>query len=179
MPKLEDCLVVGVNNSSAHDSAWYVKFAFGLHMDVSKARKLFEKYGRGNIYSSGGFVMPDTPKMRCKMVANFGECVVVPKDGEMFVRKPSDIGRQNRKRAFRLDKKKRDLIERDELALRERHRLMSSFEDAMTQHKPQKKHEGKAKSHADIGKYVWHRGAHIDRMEKRAEDRFVVINIKY
>lgn len=178
MPKLADLLVVGAKNSNAQDSAWYVKFAFGLHMDVVKARKLFEQYGRGNIYSSGGFVMPDTPYQRRKMVANFGACVVVPTDGEMFVRKPSDIGARNRKRAKKLDARTRGIVRNDEARLREKRRLERQFEDGMTQRRPQKKHEGRANSIGDIGKYVGRYGARMHNMEKRAQTRFVQIIIK-
>ena len=80
MPRLADMLRQSVNNSSDFDSAWYIRFAYNLHMDVSRAQKLFSDYGLGYIYASTGFVMPDTPHLRRKMVANFGACVVVTSD---------------------------------------------------------------------------------------------------
>ena len=119
MPKLADLLCQSVNNSSDFDSTWYVRFAYNLHMDVSRAQKLFSDYGLGYIYASTGFVMPDTPHLRRKMVANFGACVVVTSDGDMWIRTPEHIGARNRKKAKHFFVRKSALIaclKRDKLA---------------------------------------------------------------
>lgn len=39
MPKLADLLCQSVNNSSDFGSDWYVRFAYNLHMDITKAQK--------------------------------------------------------------------------------------------------------------------------------------------
>lgn len=175
MPKLVD-LCQSVNNSSDFDGAWYVQFAFTLQMDVKKAVQLYEKWGRGNIYAPGGFVMPDTPYMRRKLVANFGACVVVEANGNWFVRKPWHIGAKNRRKAVRADVVERGKISNDERKLMERKRLQSMFNDGKTI--PQPKRGGKANSHSDIGKYVNERAKHIDCMEQSVV-RFVQISVKH
>ncbi|KDS13532.1 hypothetical protein M089_5256 [Bacteroides ovatus str. 3725 D9 iii] len=175
MPKLADLLCQSVNNSSDFDSAWYIRFAYNLHMDVSRAQKLFSDYGLGYIYASTGFVMPDTPHLRRKMVANFGACVVVTSAGDMWLRTPEQIGAKNRKRAAKLDAITRHRIQRDEQALRECKRLKRLFEDG--QERPCPRHGGKANSHADIGKYVGRYGVRIDSFEPRSTIRFAVIHV--
>lgn len=175
MPRLADMLRQSVNNSSDFDSAWYVRFAYNLHMDVSKAQKLFSEYGVGHIYAQTGFVMPDTPYQRRKMVANFGVCVVVTADGETWLRTPDQIGAKNRKRAAKLDSIMRHRIQRDELALRERNRLKRLFEDA--QERPYPKRGGMANSHADIGKYVGCYGVRMDNFEPKGVTKFAVIHV--
>ena len=152
MPKLADMLCQSVNNSSDFDSAWYVRFAFNLKVDIQKARKIFQKYGKGYIYAPGGFVMPDTPYQRRKMVANFGACVVVTSDGDTWVRTPAHIGSKNRKRAKRMDAKEQHRIDKLERGLVEKSRLERMFHDC--QGMPCPKRGGKANAQSDIGKYV-------------------------
>lgn len=176
MPKLADLLCQSVNNSSDFDGAWYVKFAYNLGMDVPKARKLFEKWGRGNIYSPSGLVMLDTPHNRRKMVAVFGACVVVETTSEMWVREPSQIGAKNRKRAAQLDAVKRGQIRHSEQKLRAQRRLERMFDDCKGN--PQPKRGGKANSHADIGKYVSRWSPRMENMEHSVV-RFAQISVKF
>lgn len=152
MPRLADVLCQSVNNSSDFDSAWYVRFAFNLKVDVAQAHEIFSKYGKGYIYAQGGFAMPDTPYQRRKMVANFGACVVVEANGETWVRTPQQIGSKNRKRAMRLDAQERHKIERAERGLMTSKKLERMFHDAQGEACP--KRGGKANAHSDIGKYV-------------------------
>lgn len=175
MPKLAD-LCLSVNNSSGLDGAWYVKFAFNLGMDIPKARELFDKYGCGNIYTPTSLVMLDTPYNRRKLVANFGACVVVEKNGEMWVRKPSQIGTKNRKRAAKLDAVKRGQIRHAEQRLRVEKSRERMFDDCKGN--PQSKRGGKANSHADIGKYVNFRGVRMESME-RSVVRFAQISVNF
>lgn len=173
MPKLADLLCRSVNNSSGFDSAWYVRFAYNLQMDVSKAQELFSAYGKGYIYARTGFVMPDTPYQRRKMVANFGTCVIVTSDGEMWQRTPGHIGARNRRKAWIADKRIRREIYRSERLYREEKRLEHLFEDGMT--KPSPKRGGKANSLSDIGKYVGVRGGSVADFEPKGRTRLVII----
>lgn len=175
MPKLADLLPQSVNNSSGFDSAWYIQFAYNLHMDIDKARELFSKHGKGCIYASTGFVMPDTPYQRRKMVANFGACVVVTSDGDMWLRTPNQIGAKNRRKAAFLDKCKREMIAHEEKRVRMRKRVERLFEDGQT--KPSPKRGGKANSHSDIGMYVNVRNMPLSAFEPQSVDKFRVINI--
>ena len=175
MPKLADLLCRSVNNSSDFDSAWYVRFAYNLQMDVPKAQELFSAYGKGYIYARTGFAMPDTPYQRRKMVANFGACVIVTSDGEMWQRTPEHIGARNRRKAWISDKRKRREICRNEHIYREEKRLKHLFEDGMT--KPSPKRGGKANSISDIGKYVGIRNSCMSDFEPKGKDRLVIIKI--
>jgi len=152
MPRLADMLCQSVKDSSDFDSAWYVRFAFNLKVDIPKAREIFQKHGKGYIYAPGGFAMPDTPYQRRKMVSNFGACVVVTSDGDTWVRTPKQIGAKNRKRAACLDQMTRNRITRDEMRLMEMKRVEHLFHDGKGQSCT--KRGGKANAHADIGKYV-------------------------
>ena len=152
MPKLADMLCQSVNNSSDFDSAWYVRFAFNLKVDVSQAHKIFSKYGKGYIYAPGGFAMPDTPYQRRKMVTSFGACVVVEANGETWVRTPEQIGSKNRKRAKRIEAQERhknENVQREYNSQKERER---TFHDGQGEACP--KRGGKGNSHSDIGKYA-------------------------
>ncbi len=175
MPKLADLLCQSVNNSSDFDSAWYVRFAYNLHMDVSRAQKLFSDYGLGYIYASTGFVMPDTPHLRRKMVANFGACVVVTSDGDMWIRTPEHIGARNRKKAKHLDNAKRREIRKNEELFREEKRLNRLFKEGQTS--PSPKRGGKANSHDDIGRYISIPEVRMENMEPRNINKFVQIRI--
>lgn len=175
MPKLADLLCRSVNNSSDFDSAWYVRFAYNLQMDVSKAQELFSAYGKGHIYARTGFVMPDTPYQRRKMVANFGACVIVTSDGEMWQRTPECIGARNRRKACIADKRTRREICRNERMYREEKRLERLFEDGMT--KPSPKRGGRANRLGDIGKYVGVRGGGVADFEPKGVNRLVIIRI--
>lgn len=175
MPKLANLLRQSVNNSSDFDSAWYVRFAYNLHMEVSKAQKLFSDYGLGYIYASTGFVMPDTPHLRRKMVANFGVCVVVASNGDMWIRTPEHIGARNRKKAKRLDNAKRREIRKNEELFREEKRLNRLFKEGQTS--PSPKRGGKANSHDGIGRYISIPGVSMENMEPRNINKFVQIRI--
>lgn len=177
MPKLADLLPVSVNNSSDMGAEWLVNFAYLLGMDLCEAQSLYDKHGKGCIYARTGFVMPDTPFMRRKMVANFGACVIVESGGETWLRTVDKIGERNRKRAEIADKVQRRKIRRAESGLREQKRLNRLFKDGQTQ--PQPKRGGKANSHADIGKYINHRGFRIDIVEPRGVTKFqkIVVSI--
>lgn len=175
MPKLTDMLRQSVNNSSGFGSNWYIHFAHNLHMDLLKAKKLFDMYGVGYIYSPTGFVMPDTPYQRRKMVANFGACVVVTPNGDMWVRKPEQIGAKNRRKAILLDQEKRRETQRLENDLRTTKRRERLFKDGQTKSSP--KRGGKANSHADIGKYVNRPNISLSAYEPKNIDRLVTIHI--
>lgn len=177
MPRLADLLPVSVNNSSDMGAEWLVNFAYLLGMDLCKARAVYEKHGKGYIYARTGFAMPDTPYMRRKMVANFGACVIVEADGEMWVRTKEKIGERNRKRAQIADNVERRRIRKSEQELRETKRINRMFADG--QCTPSPKRGGKGNSHADIGKYVGFRGIRMDMTERRSVTRFVkiVVNI--
>lgn len=177
MPRLADLLPVSVNNSSDTGAGWLVQFAYLLGMDLRKAQSVYGKYGKGYIYARTGFAMPDTPYMRRKMVANFGACVIVEADGEMWVRTKDKIGERNRKRARIADDVERRRICQAERELRETKRVNHMFADG--QCTPSPKRGGKGNSHADIGKYVGFRGIRMDMTERRSEIKFakIVINI--
>lgn len=177
MPKLADLLPISVNNSSDMGAEWLVHFAYLLGMDLCKAQSLYDKHGKGCIYARTGFVMPDTPFMRRKMVANFGACVIVESGGETWLRTVDKIGERNRKRAVIADKVQRRKIRRAESELCEQKRLNRLFKDGQTQ--PQPKRGGKANSHADIGKYVNNRGFKVDIMERRGETKFARIVVNF
>ena len=168
-------LCQSVNNSSGFGSDWYIRFAHNLHMDLLKAKKLFSMYGVGHIYSHTGFVMPDTPYQRRKMVANFGACVVVTSNGDMWVRKPEQIGAKNRRKAILLDQKKRCETQRLKDGLRTIKRRERLFKDGQTESSP--KRGGKANSHADIGKYINRSSTSLSAYEPKNIDRFVTIHI--
>lgn len=175
MPKLMDLSCQSVNNSNDFGSNWYMRFAYFLRMDVFKARELFRKHGKGYIYTSTGFVMSDTPYQRRKMVANFGACVVVTANGDMWVRKPEQIGAKNRRKAILLDQEKRREIQRLENDLRIIKRRERLFKDGQT--KSSSKRSGKANSHADIGKYVNYPNTRLSVFESQSIDRLVTIHI--
>lgn len=175
MPKLADLLCRSVNNSSGFDSAWFVRFAYNLQMDVPKAQELFSAYGKGYIYARTGFAMPDTPYQRRKMVANFGTCVIVTSDGEMWQRTPAHIGARNRRKACIADRRTRREISRNERMYREAKRLERLFKDGMGE--PSPKRGGKANSIADIGKYVGTPCVRMSEYEPRGTDRLVIIKV--
>lgn len=156
---------------------WLVNFAYLLGMDLYKARSVYEKHGKGYIYAKSGFAMPDTPYQRRKMVANFGDCVIVEAGGEVWVRTKNKIGERNRKRAKIADNVERRRIHRAEQELRENKRVNRLFKDGQTN--PQPKRGGKGNSHADIGKYVNFRGISLSMTERRSETKFakIVVNI--
>lgn len=175
MPALADLLCQGVNNSSGFDSAWYVRFAYNLHMDVKKARNLFSMHGKGQIYAPTGFVMKDTPYHRYKMTASFGACVVVTSGGDTFVRRPEQIGAVNRRKASLCSRRERETERHEKERFFEKKRLERLFEDGQT--KPSPKRGGKANSHADIGRYVNTRNMPLSACETKSVLRFRVINI--
>lgn len=177
MPRIADLLPVSVNSSSDMGAEWLVNFAYLLGMDLCKAQSVYEKYGKGYIYTKSGFAMPDTPYQRRKMVANFGDCVIVEAGGEVWVRTKRNIGALNRKRAAISDKVERRRIRRAEQELRENKRVNRLFKDGQTN--PQPKRGGKGNSHADIGKYVNFRGIRMEMTERRSETKFakIVVNI--
>lgn len=177
MPKLADLLPVSVNNSSDMGAEWLVNFAYLLGMDLCEAQSVYDKYGKGYIYAKSGFAMPDTPYTRRKMVANFGDCVIVEAGGEMWMRTKAKIGERNRKRAVIADVVERRRIHRAEQGLREQKRVDRLFKSGQTN--PHPKRGGKGNSHADIGKYVNFRGVRIDMTERRSEIKFakIVVNI--
>ncbi len=156
---------------------WLVNFAYLLGMDLCKAQAVYKKYGNGYIYAKGGFAMPDTPYTRRKMVANFGDCVIVESNGEMWVRTKAKIGERNRKRAVIADKVERRRISRAEQEYREARRVNRLFKDGQTN--PSLKRGGKGNSHADIGRYVNFRGVRMEMTERRSETKFakIIINI--
>lgn len=175
MPKLADLLCQSVNNSSDFGSDWYIRFAYNLHMDITKAQKIFSAYGLGHIYSPTGFVMPDTPYQRRKMVANFGACVVVTSDGNMWLRTPEQIGAKNRKKAKRLKNVEYRKMLKNEQNLYEEKRISRLFKEGQTT--PSPKRGGKANSHYDIGKYISFPGERIDKMEPKNINRFIQFRI--
>lgn len=175
MPRLADLLPVSVNNSSDMGAEWLVNFAYLLGMDLCKAQAVYEKYGKGYIYTRTGFAMPDTPYQRRKMVANFGACVIVETDGEVWVRSKDKIGECNRKRAKVADIVERRRIRKSEEELREAKRVNRLFKDGQTN--PQPKRGGKGNSHADIGKYVNFRGIRMEMTERRSEIKFATITV--
>ena len=177
MPRLADLMPSIVNNSSDMGTEWMVKFAYLLGMSLSNARSVYERNGNGCIYAKGGFAMPDTPYMRRKMVANFGACVIVTEDGEMWQRTPEHIGKRNRKKNRIAGIVERRRVSRAEQELRERKRLQRMFKDGQTN--PCPKRGGKGNGQGDIGKYVDFRGVRIDAMERRGETRFarIVVHI--
>lgn len=175
MPRLADLLPVSVNNSSDMGAEWLVNFAYLLGMDLCKAQSVYEKHGKGYIYAKSGFAMPDTPYQRRKMVANFGDCVIVEANGEMWVRTERNIGALNRKRAVISDKVERRKIHRAEQEVRENRRVNRLFKDGQTN--PSPKRGGKGNSHADIGKYVNFRGIRLEMTERRSEIKFATITV--
>lgn len=175
MPRLADLLPVSVNNSSDMGAEWLVNFAYLLGMDLCKAQAVYEKYGKGYIYAKSGFAMPDTPYQRRKMVANFGDCVIVETGGEVWVRTKRNIGALNRKRAAIADKVERRRIRKSEEELREAKRVNRLFKDGQTN--PSPKRGGKGNSHAEIGKYVNFRGIRMEMTERRSEIKFATITV--
>lgn len=176
MPKLADLLCQSVNNSNDFGSDWYIRFAYNLQMDIDKAQKLFDAYGLGYIYSHTGFVMPDTPYQRRKMVVNFGACVIVTSNGDMWLRTPEQIGAKNRKRALKLNTIVYHQVQKEKMEARELKVTQRIFEDG--QENPCPKRGGKANSHSDIGKYINCPNASLSAFEPKSIDRFVVINVK-
>lgn len=181
MAKLTDLMSKVVNNSSdlgmMQDYATVLKFAYALGVSVNKAADIYRKNGNGYIYAKGGFSMPDTPYMRRKMVANFGDCVVIDKSGEMWVRTKHHIGARNRKRAEIGDKITRRQIAMDEQELREKRRVNRLFKDGQTN--PSPKRGGKANGYGDFGKYVNFRGVRIEATERKTETKFATIIVHY
>lgn len=177
MPRIADLMPDVVNNSSNVSAEWIVKFAYLLGMNLPEARKVYERNGNGCIYAKGGFAMPDTPYHRYKMVANFGDCVIVTEDGEMWQRTPEYIGAYNRKKAKKACNIERRRIFHEEQEYRERKRLQRLFKDGQTS--PSPKRGGKANSHEDIGRYVNNRENSRMEFEPKAHDVFVQIHIKY
>lgn len=175
MPRLADLLPVSVNNSSDMGAEWLVNFAYLLGMGVWKAQAVYAKYGKGYIYAKSGFAMPDTPYHRRKMVANFGDCVIVEAGGEVWVRTKRNIGALNRKRAIIADKVERRRICKSEVELREAKRVNRLFKDGQTN--PSPKRGGKGKSLADIGKYVNFRSIRMEVTERRSEVKFATITV--
>ncbi len=181
MAKLTDLMPKVVKNSSdlgmMENYADLLKFAYYLGVDVKKAADIYQRNGKGYIYAKGGFAMPDTPFMRRKMVANFGDCVVIDKNGEMWVRTKHHIGARNRKRGEIIAKVERRGISNAERKYLEARRVNRLFKDGQTQ--PQPKRAGKGNGQGDIGKYVNFRGGRMESMERRAENKFMTISIKY
>lgn len=177
MPRIADLMPDFVNNSSGVGADWIMKFAYLLKMDLQEAQKVYERNGNGCIYAVGGFAMPDTPYHRHKMVANFGACVIVTEDGEIWQRTPEYIGACNRKKLKKACSIERRQIFREEQEYRERKRLQRMFKDGQTS--PSPKRGGKANSHEDIGRYVNNRDNRSVCFEPKAHDVFVQIHIKY
>lgn len=175
MPKLADLLNQSVNNSSDFDNAWYVRFAYNLHMDVLKAQRLFSEYGVGYIYARTGFVMPDTPHQRCKMVAHFGACVVVTSDGKMWLRTPEQIGAKNSKKTRLTNKRKHEMLEREKEFIRSEKESIRLFKDGQTI--PSPKRGGGANSYSDLGKFINAKNKPLSMFEPKSVDKFRVINI--
>ena len=63
------------------------------------------------------------------MVANFGDCVIVEANGEVWVRSKHHIGALNRKRAIIADKVEHRRIRKSEEELREAKRVNRLFKD--------------------------------------------------
>lgn len=141
-------------NSERFDGVWFVKFAFAMGADISRARELFAEYGCGWIYpaSGNGLVMQDTPRNRRKMVTTYGFCVVVNERGSMWKRTPKDIGTLDRKKARIGDCIMQHKIEKAEREYRESVRSERFFKSMQTKACP--KHQGRANGMGDIGKYV-------------------------
>lgn len=157
MPTLADALCLSVKKSSGSGDDfggdWYVRFAYALGVGVKKAQELAQEYGKGYIYSRGGyFVVPDVPQWRYKMVRDYGTCVIVGYNGDIRLRTSEDIGRLGRERAKRVYARERSRIERMEREYKEACDCMKIFNAGKGV--PRRKREGKGKSNSCIGQYV-------------------------
>lgn len=160
MPTLADALCLSVKKSSgsgddlsSFSSDWYVRFAYNLGVGIPKAQELVKEYGKGYIYSRGGyFVVPDVPQWRYKMVRDYGTCVIVDYNGDIRLRTSEDVGRLGRERAKRAYARERSQIERIEREYKEACDCMKIFNAGKGV--PRRKREGKGKSNSCIGQYV-------------------------
>lgn len=174
MQKIGD-LLRSQGNCVLSDAGTLLKLAYLLQIDLADAEKAFQKYGCGHIYAEGGFVVPDTPRWRYKVCSVYGKCVIIDKSGKMRERTKEDIGTIRRRKERKNANIERHEIRRNERELRKMRNLQGLFRDGQTM--PEPKRAGRANSHADIGKYVSHRGLGVAIMEPRGHTRLVKFKI--
>lgn len=176
MPRISELLRQSVEDSTRLDSAWCVRLAYSLKMDVSRAIELFETYGVGHIYTSTGFVIADSPRNRCRLSGWSDGCVIVDEDMNIRVRTSKNIGSMNRKKnAIKkvVDERAEKRRRMEDMAINEREHMFETMQTGMF-----RKRQGKANSHGDIGQYknVW-RASIADSIPAK-RDVFVRIVIK-
>lgn len=180
MARLGDLLQQSVKKSSGLDAEWLMKFASVLKLDLDDADKVYKAHGNNYIYAKGGFAMPDSERMRRKMVANFRVCVVVDARGNAMVIDKRDIHELNKissaKRKHRQEcaerKRKSELA-----ACREQNRLGKLFKSC--QQNPSPKRAGKGNGQGDIGRFVNFRGVRMEAVERKSITKFAKIIINY
>lgn len=180
MARLGDLLQQSVKKSSGLDAEWLMKFASVLKLDLNDAEKVYKAHGNNYIYAKGGFAMPDSERMRRKMVANFRVCVVVDSRGNAMVIDKRDIHELNEiksaKRKHRQERAERK--RKSELAVcREQNRLSKLFKSC--QENPSPKRAGKGNGQGDIGRYVNFRGVRMEAAERKCVTKFAIIIINY
>ena len=169
-----------VKKSNGLDVEWFMKFASVLKLDLDDADKVYKAHGNNYIYAKGGFAMPDSERMRRKMVANFRVCVVVDALGNALVIDKRDIHETNKIKSEKR-KHRQECAERKrkyELAVcREQRRLSKLFKSC--QENPSPKRAGKGNGQGDIGRYVNFRGVRMDAAERKCVTKFATIIINY
>lgn len=131
---------------------WCIKAAFALGVPSDELLCRVKRYGLGQIYATSGLVMPDTPRLRGKMVKNFGTVIVIDKNGYVFIRTEANTGRLNaikHKKQYGMERKE---MREDMKNRAEAHRREVMFNDGKGE--SVRKHGGKGNENGDIGKYV-------------------------
>lgn len=150
MPKISDILG-GCMTAELNESAVIVQVAAILQCSIPEVRKKIANYGTGMIYTKG-IIVRDTPKNRAKMTEMYGEIIILFDDGTVYCRTPKCKGQITRRQRKAERKRDIDLHKREVEAYRTERKTDRLFKAC--QGRPCPRHQGKANSHADIGKYV-------------------------
>ena len=147
-------------------------FAKALCWNVVEARKTIDQYGTGMLYTRGNVVVEDTPRNRTKLRSQVGYAVALLEDGtiDVIARKPTGgvkrVHRRAEKRKRMMDisevrcadrshearcREEAQRCEEEAEAYRERKQREALFSSC--QGKPSPKHQGRANSLDDLGKF--------------------------
>lgn len=133
-----------------------IKFANLLHTDVNTARSLYEKHGKGYIYTPTGLVFADRDINRVRVSKMYTFSVIVCDNGDIvYISRYK--ARKERIKARQLDeeiaaRREKSSERRERARIRVKRVTEGIFSDGQT--RPQPKRGGRGNSIGDVGKYV-------------------------
>ena len=172
MATIADMMHVSAKHGAVENGEWIVKFAYHLRISVSKAQRLYKRHGNGMLYAPGGkIVTEDTPRTRGRFSALWGDYAIVYPDGSLVCHTRQQVGRVTRARKKAEIRKEQGLQKREAEQRSAERRTEQIFRDCQQRRHP--KRQGRANTHADIGKYVNRHNVCLADREPRTAFTFI------